>query len=84
MENSGTDGNTPVSGQWQNVAEQIADIIRVSRIEVFRQAVRQVTCDRLKTEDERERREEARREARGAEGERRLVPRWRDPRPARR
>jgi hypothetical protein len=47
----------------KSVAEQIADIIRVSGIEVFRQAVRQVACDRLKTEDERERREEARLEA---------------------
>ena len=63
METFGTEDNTPASGQWQSVAERVADIIRVSVLEVFRQAVRQVACDRLKTEDERERREEARCEA---------------------
>ena len=63
MENSGTEDNAPVSGQWQNVAERVAAIIRVSVLQVFRQAVRQVACERLKADDERERREEARCEA---------------------
>ena len=36
METFRTEGNTPVSGQWQNVAERVADIIRVSGIEDFR------------------------------------------------
>ena len=63
MEFSGIGPNTTTVDRWKEVAEQIAAIIQMSEIEVFRQAVQQVTCDRLKTEDERERREEARREA---------------------
>ena len=63
MEFSGIGPNTTTADQRKEVAEQIAAIIQMSGIEVFRQAVQQVTCDRLKTEDERERREEARREA---------------------
>ncbi len=62
MEFYGIGPNTPNADRWQEVASQIADIIRMSGIEVFRQAVRQVTYDRLKIEDERDRREEERHE----------------------
>lgn len=63
MEFSDIGPNTPTGDWWQEVARKIADIIRNSGIEVFRQAVRQVAYQRLKTEDERERREDQRREA---------------------
>lgn len=63
MQEPETAGNAPISGQWQNVAERVAAIIRVSGIEVFRQAVREVAFDRLVIEDERKRRKEARYEA---------------------
>lgn len=56
-------GETRTTDPWQVVAERVAAIIRVSALEVFRQAVRQVTCERLKAADERERRKEARCEA---------------------
>lgn len=63
MDNSENESNVQVSGQWQNIAKQIKDLIGVSGIDVFREAVRQVACERLKIEDERGRREEQRREA---------------------
>lgn len=63
MDNSENESNVQVSVQWQDIAKQIKDLIRVSGIDVFREAVRQVSYDRLKIEDERERREEQRHEA---------------------
>ena len=57
-----------IAGQEMETAarsldEQIAAIVRVSGLEVFRQAVRQVERERLNIQDERSRREEARCEA---------------------
>jgi len=60
METFGTEGKTPASGQWQSVAKRVAAVIRVSGIGIFRQAVREVARERLKVDDERERREQAR------------------------
>jgi hypothetical protein len=57
------EGGASAADQWQEVAERIAVIIRVSGLEVFRQAVRQVARERLEIDDHRHRREEARREA---------------------
>lgn len=57
-------GETPTINPWQSVAKRVADIISVSGIENFREAVRAVARERLCVQDERERPEEERREKR--------------------
>lgn len=63
VKKGGVGGSPPTTNPWQGVAERVAAIIRVSGIEVFRHAVRQVVRERLNIQNERSRREKARCEA---------------------
>jgi len=55
-------GEVLARAEWRDVAGQIAAVIRVSGLEIFREAVRQAAQIRQDAEDKGNRREEARRE----------------------